>query len=245
MKTIILLLFSLIASSAFNQINVVDAQGRKQGEWRKAYDESTVYRFVGQFKDDKPTGKFVYYYASGNVEAVILFWPDGKTAYSKMYHESGYLMAKGKYINQLKDSTWVHFDDRGIVSYQQDYKNGKLDGYEIIYYEPVNGQYLVAQYISWREGLMHGEFKKYHPNMKLESEGQYDNGNLHGTIKYYHSNGKLMRIERYQYAVKHGYWIFYDEKGVQVGYKLYWEGIQLKGEALAAKEAELKAEREK
>lgn len=245
MKNLFLILFIGLAPFAFAQYNKVDAAGKKQGEWRKAHEGSTTYRYVGTFKDDKPIGKFVYYYATGDVEAVIVFWPDGKTAYSQMYHESGYLMAKGKYLNQLKDSTWIHYDDRGIVSYQQDYKNGKFHGLQVIYYEPVNGQYYVAQYLNWRDGLLHGEFKKYHANTNVESEGQYDNGNLHGIIKYYHPNGKIMRVERYQYAVKHGYWMFYDDKGAQVGYKLYWEGINLEGPALAKKEAELKENRDK
>jgi antitoxin component YwqK of YwqJK toxin-antitoxin module len=245
MKTTALILSVLITAAAFGQdYNKVDANGLKQGVWKKPYEGTQVFRYVGEFKDDKPVGKFVYYYETGDVEAVIQFLPDGKTAYSQMYHESGYMMAKGKYINQLKDSTWIHFDDRGIVSYQQDYKMGKKDGLEVVYYEPVNGQYLVAKYANWKDDVPHGEFKTYHPNTQLASEGQYETGNLHGVIKYYHSNGRLMRVERYQYAVRHGYWFFYDNEGKQVGYKLYWEGVQLKGEALAKKEAELKQARE-
>lgn len=242
-----LLLSILISASAFAQpdVNQVDANGLKQGVWKKAYENNAVYKYVGQFKDDKPYGKFVYYYESGDVQAVINFSDDGSVGYSKMYHESGYMMARGKYVNQLKDSTWVYFDDRGIISYQESYKNGKLDGDYIVYYEPVDGQYLIAKHYKYREGLLHGEFKTYHPNMQIESEGVYDNGNLNGTVTHYYPNGKAMRIERWQYAVKHGYWIFYDETGKQVGYKLYWEGVQLKGPALEKKEAELKEQRNK
>lgn len=241
MKTSFALLLVVLSPLLWGQqVNQVDSQGRKQGTWKKAYDNSAVYKYVGQFKDDKPIGKFVYYYETGEVEAVVNFMDDGVSAYSQMYHESGYMMARGKYINQLKDSTWIYFDDRGIVSYQEDYKNGKLDGLKIIYYEPSDGKYLVARYYNYREGLLHGEFKTYHPNTQLASEGTYDNGNLNGDVKYYYPNGNLMRLERWKYAVKHGYWIFYGEDGKQVGYKLYWEGVQLKGDALAKKEAELK-----
>src|SRR5690606_34958299 len=107
-----LILISITCLTGISQINQVDSKGQKQGEWRKPYEGNTVFRYVGQFKNDKPIGKFVYYYQTGDVEAIITFLPDGKTAYSKMYHESGYLMAKGKYINQLKDSTWMYYDDR-------------------------------------------------------------------------------------------------------------------------------------
>lgn len=240
MRIIFAFLFITASLIGFGQINQVDANGKKQGVWKKAYDNSGVYKFVGQFKDDKPYGKFVYYYETGEVEAVILFSADGSVGYSKMYHESGYMMARGKYLNQLKDSTWIYFDDRGIVSYQEDYKNGKLDGLKIIYYEPVNGQYLIAKYFTYKGGVLQGEFKSYHPNTQLESEGSYESGKLHGTVKYYQPNGKYLRIERYNYGIKHGYWIFYDTAGKQEGYKLFWDGKELKGEALAKKEAELR-----
>lgn len=240
MRFIGVFLFIVCSTIGFSQINQVDANGLKQGVWKKPYENNAVYKFVGQFKDDKPYGKFVYYYESGDVEAVINFSDDGSVGYSQMYHESGYMMARGKYLNQLKDSTWIYFDDRGIVSYMEDYKNGMLDGYKVIYYEPVDGQYPVAKYYTYREGILHGDFKSYHPNQQVESKGVYDNGKLHGTVEFFYPNGKYMAMERYQYGVKHGYWVYYDDSGTQHSYKLFWEGVELKGDALAKKEAELK-----
>src|SRR5688572_17555325 len=121
MRILILLIAACSSLISIGQVNQVDANGKKQGVWKKAYENNAVYRYVGQFKDDKPYGKFVYYYESGDVEAVINFSDDGSVGYSKMYHESGYMMARGKYVNQQKDSTWVYFDDRGIISYQENY----------------------------------------------------------------------------------------------------------------------------
>lgn len=240
MKTLFLFWSVLISVLSYTQINQTDANGLKQGVWKKPYENSGVYQYVGQFKDGKPYGKFVYYYQTGEVEAVIQFNSDGSVGYSKMYHESGYMMARGKYVNQKKDSIWVYFDDRGIISYQETYKNGKLNGDQIIYYEPVNNQYLVAKWYTYKDGKKHGEFKTFHPNTQVESEGSYDMDRLNGMVKYYHPNGKLMRIERYNLGVKHGYWIYYNDKGTQDGYKLFWEGRELKGEELAKKEAELR-----
>lgn len=243
MKNCILFLFVLVGTIGFGQVNQVDAQGRKQGVWKKAYENNSVFRYVGQYKDDKPYGKFVYYYPSGDVQAVIEFNDDGSIGYSKMYHESGYMMARGKYVNQEKDSMWVYFDDRGIISYTENYVAGKLDGQKVIYYEPYNGKYLVAKYYTYSKGVLQGEFKSYYPNQQLESEGSYENGRLNGMVKYYYTNGKTMKLERYKNGVKHGYWIFYNEDGTQAGYKLFWDGVELKGAALAAKEAELKEQK--
>jgi len=229
------LFLTFLTVTDFGQVNQKDAQGRKQGVWKKPYPSSAAFIYVGQFKDDKPLGQFTYFYESGKTKIIMDFRDDGKTSYAKMYHESGYLMARGKYINQEKDSTWVTYDDRGIISYQEDYKKGKLDGQRVIFYEPVNGQYKVMEYSYWKAGLQHGEYKKYHPNSKVAEEGNYVDGNKHGEVKHYHPHGKIALVQRYKYAVKHGYQIAYDKTGKRTGYTLYCDGTEFKREALKKK----------
>jgi antitoxin component YwqK of YwqJK toxin-antitoxin module len=227
------LLFSFTAvaqDQPTQKVNQKDSQGRKQGVWKKAYPNVKVFRYVGQFKDDVPYGKFIYYYETGTVQAVVQFSNNGKTTRSLMYHHSGYLMARGKYINQKKDSTWVYFDDRGIISYQENYENGELDGQKVYFYEPKDNKLRVAKYEYYRNGVLHGEFKEYHENAKLKAEGKYKDGNLDGIIKYYHGNGRIRKVSRFEHAVKHGPWVFYDEKGQSVGTKWYWDGRLLKKE---------------
>jgi len=233
------LFLCFISFTSIAQINKKDAQGRKQGVWKKPYKSSSAFEYIGQFKDDKPVGKFVYFYQSGKTKAKMNFGENGVTT-ALMYHESGYLMAKGKYIDQKKDSTWVQYDDRGVISYQEDYKNGELHGQRVIFYEPIAGQYKVMEYSYWKNGVQHGEFKKFHPNTKVAQEGKYVDGNKDGEIKHYHPNGKVALVERYKFAVKHGYQIVFDETGKQIGFKLYWEGRELKGPEREAKIAELK-----
>ncbi len=239
----VLVLFA--GTLCFGQINQVDAQKRKQGPWEKYYPNSALIKYKGQFKDNKPYGLFTYYYPSGRIEAKVKFLKGGYITYSQLYHEtSGRIKAMGKYIDQKKDSTWTYFDNRGNVKSKENYVKDKLEGQRVVYYEPVNGKYIVARYEYYKNNTRHGTFKEYHPNTKLKAEGEYVDGNFNGTIKYYYPNGKTERIERYKYAVKHGWWIFYNDKGVQVGTRLFWEGRLLKGKALEAKKAELKAQRE-
>ncbi|MCB9224842.1 MAG: hypothetical protein H6582_11730 [Crocinitomicaceae bacterium] len=228
-------LFFVFAVSAQDQpvekINQKDGQGRKQGVWKQAYPNVKVFRYVGQFKDDIPYGKFVYYYESGAVQAVVNFSGNGHTTRSEMYHNSGYMMAKGKYIDQKKDSIWVYYDDRGIISYQENYKNGVLEGQKVYFYAPVDGKLPVARYEYYRNGVLHGEYKEFHENNKVKEEGKYKDGNLDGYVRNYHRNGRLMKLKYYEHGVQHGPWFFYDESGEQVGTKWYWEGRLLKKEA--------------
>jgi antitoxin component YwqK of YwqJK toxin-antitoxin module len=243
MKLITLFLSILISFSLLAQtdINKVDGQGRKQGVWKKPYENTKQYKYVGQFKDNVPYGKFVYYYEDGSVEAVIHFYDNGKLTRSQMYHHSGYMMAQGKYVNKEKDSTWVYYDDRGIISYQESYKLGKLDGQKVYFFEPKDNNLRVARYEYYKNGVLNGEFKEYYENSKLKQEGNYRDGNIDGVVKHYYPSGKIQKVCRYRYAVKHGMWIFYAEDGKEEGTKLYWEGKLLKGEAREKKEAELKA----
>lgn len=243
MKTLLTLLLISVCALTFSQ-NKVDSQGRKQGPWTKPYKGTTMMQFKGQFKDGKPYGEFTYYYESGNIQSKMIFSNNGNTAYSVMYHESsGYRMAKGKYSNQEKDSLWIYYDNKGQLKGQETYKNGKLNGQRVVYYEPLNGQYRVARYEYYKDGLLDGQFKEYYPSTKLKVEGVYKDGNYNGTVRYYYGNGKVERVEKYKYAVKHGWWIFYNDKGVLIGKELFWEGKKLKGKELEKKKAELKANR--
>lgn len=204
--------------------NKKDSQGRKQGVWKKTYKGIKAYRYIGQFKDDVPYGKFVYYYENGAVEAVVQFSDNGKTTRSQMYHHSGYMMAKGKYTDKLKDSTWVYYDDRGYISYTENYKGGKMNGQKVYYYAPRDGKYYVARYEYYKDDLLHGEYKEYHENTKVKETGRYVDGNRAGKVIHYYPNGNMKKVLRYKYTVLHGPSFFFDEKGHKVGEKWWWEG---------------------
>ena len=73
MKSILTFLLIVAYSVSFAQ-NKKDSQGRKQGEWKKAYKDVQVYQYIGQFKNDKPYGEFTYFYKSGNVIGYALFY---------------------------------------------------------------------------------------------------------------------------------------------------------------------------
>ncbi len=228
MKSILTFLLILACSVAFAQ-NKKDSQGRKQGVWKKPFKDVQVYKFIGQFKDDKPVGEFTYFYKSGNVQSKMKFLKGGTSAYNKMYHESsGRLMAQGKYINQQKDSLWLYYDNVGNLKSQETFLKGKLNGQSVTYYEPKGGQYVVAKYEYYKNGVRDGQFKEYHPNTKLKTEGAYKDGNKNGMVKNYYPSGKIKSIERYKFAVRHGWWVFYGKDGRQVGKELFWEGSKLK-----------------
>ena len=105
MKLLINTLFVVFSMSiCFGQINQVDAKGKKQGPWEKTYPDSKVYMYKGQFKNDRPVDKFVYFYPSSKVKAVINHDVTTGRSEAYYYHENQALMSFGIYRNLKKDS---------------------------------------------------------------------------------------------------------------------------------------------
>ena len=64
MRTFFTILFITLFSFIINaqDVNKIDAKGKKQGVWKK-YHPNGMLRYTGSFKDDKPVGVFKYYFS--------------------------------------------------------------------------------------------------------------------------------------------------------------------------------------
>lgn len=204
----ILLGFPLFTiSQDFNQI---DDLGRKQGKWRKTYANGAV-KYEGQFRDDQPYGEFNYYYPDAKLQAVTRFSDDGIIARTITYHENGQPMAEGKYVNQLRDSTWnLYSDVDGSLVMKENYKKGKLEGKSILYFP---GKDQAAEITNYQMDIKEGPFIKYFPDGKLMSEGTYKNDQLEGNYIVYYDNGKTEIKGKYKNGIQVGKWQYFDENG--------------------------------
>lgn len=236
---ILFLSFSTFAQDEWNQ---KDAQGRKQGKWVEVWENSTIKKYQGQFKNDKPYGKFTFWYESGKPRALMNYSEDGKVARVVFFHDNGKMMAEGKYVNKVKDSTWVHYDIRERLSYQETYVNGKLSGERLVYFVdgtasglPGSSQFTegkVHRKEHYKNGILHGEFETYYYDGAVKQKGEYVDGNMDGRITYFYPNGRKEKIETYKYAVKHGLFMVFDKDGTEQGRLFYQEGKLLEGKAL-------------
>ncbi|HLV40973.1 MAG TPA: hypothetical protein VKY37_01745 [Brumimicrobium sp.] len=242
------LILTVIAFVSFSygvtaQINQVDSKGRKQGEWVKFYDNSDVVRYKGQFKNDKPVGKFVYYYESKVIRTIMIHEDGTDRTEAFYYHANEKLIAHGIYRNQKKDSIWTHFLPTGHYSYEETYKNGELNGERITYYGPEVTDHktkLVLRKENYTNGRLNGKFIEYFADGVVRGEGNYVDGAYNGEIVKNHPNGKPMIKERWKRRTKHGWWTTYDESGKEVGRMYYRNGVNLDGEELDKYLKELK-----
>ncbi len=240
LSTTFILLFTL---SAFSQLNQVDSKGRKQGEWAKTYEGTRVYEFRGQFKDDKPVGKFTYFYKSSKVKAVINHDENSTRSEAYFYHENGALMSYGIYRNQVKDSVWVNFGPSQRLSNTETYVNGKLNGKKVIYYisEDLNNKSQLPSVVSYyTNDSLHGDYTEYFEDQRIKVKGQYHMNTKDGLWTHYHVTGKPMMVIRYKKGVKHGWATGHDDTGKEIGKKYFYYGRHLEGKQLTEKMRQLK-----
>ncbi|MFT5780114.1 MAG: antitoxin component YwqK of YwqJK toxin-antitoxin module [Crocinitomicaceae bacterium] len=241
MKWSLSIAFSLLMSIAFGQVNQVDAQGRKQGAWEKVHPGTRVYMYRGEFKDDKPIGKFTYFYKSSKMKALLIHNEDGRSE-GYYYHATGGLMSYGIYRDLMKDSIWVNWDKNGKLSSKESFKLDSLDGIKVVYYVPKDGDrsQRPSSVSRYKEGKLHGDYQEYFDSGKMKVRGKYEDGKKIGEWDSFHPGGKKMNLIRYKDGKKHGWCYGYDEKGKETGKKYYYYGHLLEGKQLKEKMRQMK-----
>lgn len=218
--------------------NKTDKKGQKQGPWEVKFEDSEITRYKGQFKDNKPFDKFIYYYPNGIQSAISVFENEGAISRTTMFDIEGTPMGYGKYINQQKDSTWTYFENNTVVN-RENYQNGKREGLRIVYYE--NGN--VYEEYTYVSDIEDGLWTMYYATGSTKATCNYVAGNRDGKITYYHSDGSPETIGYYKNAVKNGFWRYYDHRGV-VSKEVYYKNdkIILEGKDIKEELDKLKAE---
>ena len=193
-------------------INQVDENGLKQGAWITYYDNGGK-KYEGTFKNDKPIGTFTRYYPNRQVQSVMEFEEDGKSAFARIYYNNGNLAAEGKYIDRLKDSEWKYYSFYNqSLTYSENYKLGVKEGVSTVYFS--NGK--VSETIFFQNNEKNGVWAQYFDSGRLYLKGKFKNGKLNGEYIQYHTNGithiKGMWVE----DRRDGEWLLYGEDGKQV-----------------------------
>ena len=87
MKKILFFLLLIPFLSFTQTINEVDANGLKQGVWKKMHNNGNL-RYSGQFKNNIPLGIFMYYYSSGELQAEKEFFHKGEAAATHLFYKN-------------------------------------------------------------------------------------------------------------------------------------------------------------
>lgn len=244
MKQLFLIGILLLIGSAYAQVNQVDSKGRKQGPWEKVHPGTRVYQYKGQFKDDKPVGKFTYYYESSKVKAIVTHDDLTGRSEANYYHENGLLMSHGIYRNMKKDSVWTNYSPLGRLSSKESYKNDSLHGQKVVFFLPEdldNKSRIVSAIYNYDNGRLNGEVKEFFETGVLMKKGQYLNNRKVGVWEDYHPNGVKSAEYRYKNGIRHGWAYVYSGSGAKINSVYFYYGKQLEGEVLKEKLQYLKS----
>lgn len=183
--------------------NQIDKQGRKQGHWIRT-DKNGAKIFEGDFKDNKETGTFTYYYPNGSVRMRNVFTEPGRYCRHEAFDKEGHRIATGFYSQKNRDSVWHFYNEQGKLVKTAGFRLGVKQGPHIVFNS--NGD--TAEYTTWnnnhrdgrwwkrigehgyitgtyKHGSLEGRLLEYDESGKMCREGHYTNGNKNGSYKYY------------------------------------------------------------
>ncbi|MBK6541231.1 MAG: hypothetical protein IPG10_08120 [Flavobacteriales bacterium] len=226
MRHLFVLLFGLSAVFAEAQptANSIDAKGLKQGVWSRTWADSEQVRYTGQFKDDRPVGRFTYFSTEGLVESIVDHYPDGSGAHARHFHPNGRIMAEGRYVGQAKDSIWVYLDDIGIRRTQEHWNKGHKHGEQVSYFEDGT----ISERITFANGEQEGVHEQFFPGGQLKHRGIYANGAGDGTMTWYYPDGKKEVEGRMVTGERDGIWYHFNSDGSVRIQMVYDHGIYMK-----------------
>jgi len=211
----------LISNLALAQQNKTDEQGRKQGAWVKYKDGVKAYE--GQFVDDVPVGEFLRYFRSGRLLSKSQYSAGGTRCFVEFFYDQrkSKTKAKGLYVNQVKDSLWLLYNDLGVLIAEETYEDGLASGLWKLY--AYNG--VLASETPYQLDQLHGIKKEYFDNGHLKREMSFQNDALQGSFKVYFPKGQLRTGGQFEMGMKAGIWTYYLIDG-QVWFKeTYKDGM--------------------
>lgn len=240
------LFFLILCWTSCNaQVNTRDAQGRKQGVWQKNFAGTAVLQYKGAFLNDKPIGKFIYNFESGQKKAELVHGLPGGNSSVLLFFESGQLLSDGFYKGEKKDSLWFNYAASGELMSAENYQLDQLHAKCIYYYK--EGQLhehklQIQKEVIYASGKLEGTYKEYFLNGQLKLNGTYKQGERTGLWSEYYNTGQLKSKASYQQDLLHGWTNYYDKSGTQISKLMYRDGYVLSDKELAAFLARCKAQ---
>ncbi len=127
--------------------------------------QGTFVEGLGEMKNGTPVGKWEFYNSYGRLTGAGSFAEDGE-----------------------RDGAWKWYNEKGRVRETASYKNGKLDGKNLVYYED-GSLYVDANYVN---GELEGEYKYFNEKGAMLQKKYFKNGKLNGKYISYFKVGELL-----------------------------------------------------
>ncbi len=185
------------------QLNQKNASGEKMGKWKGYYNDGPV-RYVGQFEADMPYGVFYHYYGDGKLQTKMIYLTP-TIVYASMFYSTGEKLAEGKYVDKLKDSTWVTFGAENKIVEKGNYEMGGKIGVWRTYY--LSGK--VSGEMNYTSNQKDGPYRMFYENGIVKDSSNFVAGKLHGFAVILDIEGNKILEGIYVQGKKDKDWIYY------------------------------------
>ena len=208
---ITILLFFISTLISAQEINQLDANGTRNGIWKKTFKGTNQMRYEGEFKHGKEIGLFKFYKLikkKSVLTATKLFKEDDNIAEVKFLSSRGKVISEGKMNGKLYVGEWAYYhNNSNIVMTLETYdNNGNLEGKRFVYYK--DGQ--IAEEANYKKGSLEGIATWYSKKGVALKVFVYENNELHGISKYYNEEGTILAEGLYKRGKKTGIWKYYE-----------------------------------
>lgn len=132
-----------------------------------------------------------------NRQIEFSFYDDGKVVATATYDLKNNKISR---TGRIPDGAVKEYDNKGILTYDLQYKNNKCNGPFTEYYE--NGT--VRSKGSYKEDKLDGKVREFNEDGSLLLEKNYKNGMLNGDLVQYYDNGKVLGKASYKDNVPSG-----------------------------------------
>lgn len=201
---------------------ILDAQGKKQGNWSEYYKEGGL-RGEGNYQDGIRIGEWNFYFPHGSLEQRGEYTLKGKEHGRWLwYYSDGIMRREENFSNGLKDGEMAEYDEHGKVIANGNYVDGEEDGFWLYQEEGYR------QEGNFNLGEPDGEWVHYYPDGNISFRGKFMDGYPDGKHFWYHFNGKIKTEGNYIVGVRHGLWRHYTEEGVLMITIEYKNGVEIR-----------------
>tara|TARA_B110000285_G_scaffold234557_1_gene311965 strand:+ start:1342 stop:2025 length:684 start_codon:yes stop_codon:yes gene_type:complete len=214
-----------ITNAQDTKINQINKKNQKTGNWIGYHKETNTKRYNGSFIDGNPIGLFKYFTKEGRVSAKVNFINDSLSS-SEMYFDNGLVMAKGKFINQMKQGKWFTYSRTGTLLNVFNFDKGAMEGTQYLYYpaDQETSSVKIMEEYNCLNGLKNGSWKQYFKLGRVKSEGNYSMGKRDGIFIYYFANGTIDSKGSFKNNLKDGNWFYYDGEKANMKKLTYEKG---------------------
>lgn len=171
----------------------------------------------GQYKNNKPSGKWYYYFENEKLKMESDLSKE-KGTYWKYYFENGNVSQEGMLLDEKKNGFWQFYYESGQLKSKGFYNDGKREGNWNIYYEDktLKAQAIYEDDIAW--------YREFYPSGELKMEGKITSGKSDSTWTHYYRNGNIKAQGMEDNGLKEGQWVYFHENGKKESEGTYENG---------------------